>query len=102
MEPPASPEIEFEWSDVKAAANLRNHGVSFDEAETAFEDDLALIIPDEWHSDDEPREILIGYSVRRRLLFIAFIRRAVSRVRIIHARRADRLERIKYEEEQSA
>ena len=91
--------IEFAWSDHKAAANLKKHGVSFDEAETAFDDEHALIIPDEIHSDDEPREVLIGYSTRHRLLFISFVQRADDSLRIISARRADRMEREKYEEE---
>ena len=54
--------IEFEWSVTKAASNLKKHGISFDEAETAFDDGFASIFDDEWHADEEPREILIGYS----------------------------------------
>ncbi len=90
--------IIFEWSTRKAALNWRKHGVRFDEAQTAFDDNNALILPDEWHSDDEPREILIGYSRLERLLFVSFVQRTTGRVRLISARRANRKERQDYEE----
>ena len=80
-------------------SQFEKHGISFDEAETAFDDDHALIIPDELHSDNEPREILIGYSTHRRLLFISFIQPAEYSIRIISARRANQLEGKRYEEE---
>ena len=91
-------DIEFEWSTETAANNLRKHGVSFDEAETVFDDALARIFDDELHSDNEPREILIGYSSKNRLLIIAFVQRAHDLIRIISARRADRKEQKVYEE----
>ncbi len=90
--------IDFEWSITKAAGNLRKHGVSFEEAETAFGDAFAYLFDDEGHSDEEPREILIGYSDRNRLLFISFVQRAPDRIRIISAREADQKEREDYEE----
>ncbi len=46
--------IEFEWDAAKAAANLRKHRVSFEEAESVFDDDLAYIQEDELHSEPEP------------------------------------------------
>ena len=52
--------IEFEWDQNKGTANLRKHGVGFEEAETAFNDEFARIFEDEEHSDVEPREILVG------------------------------------------
>ena len=63
--------MEFEWDDDKAESNLRKHGVSFPEAATAFADPLAAIFPDSDHSDDEVREILVGYSERGRLLVVS-------------------------------
>ncbi len=92
-------DIEFEWDEAKAARNLQKHRVSFDEAATAFGDELALFFDDEFHSDDEPREWLLGYSGRNRLLIVSFVLRAPNRIRIISARGADRSERRKYEEE---
>jgi uncharacterized DUF497 family protein len=90
-------DIAFEWSTEKAAMNLRKHSVSFEEAETAFDDSTAYIQADELHSEDEAREWLIGHSQRNRLLVIAFVQRAVNRIRIISARHATRRERIIYE-----
>ncbi len=66
------PTIEFEWSTDKAAHNLKKHGGSLEEAASAFDDDHALIFNDEWHDEDEPREILVGYSIKNRLLFVSF------------------------------
>lgn len=94
-----SPEIEFEWSDEKADANLKKHEVAFEEAETAFDDSYAYIFDDEEHWEDESRELLIGYSERNRLLFISFVQRTPNLIRIISARLADRSERKKYEQE---
>jgi uncharacterized protein len=62
-----------------------------------FADRLGLIFDDETHSADEYREIIIGHSARNRLLLVSFTERS-SRVRIISARRATRLERKDYEE----
>ncbi len=90
--------VRFEWSAKKAASNLEKHGISFDEAGTAFGDAHAWIFDDEEHSDEEPREILVGYSSKNRLLMVSFVQRAPDRVRIVSARLADRGERETYEE----
>jgi uncharacterized protein len=47
---------------LKAAANLKKHGVSFEEAKTVFDHPLAVIFNDEAHSIGEQREIIIGHS----------------------------------------
>ena len=90
--------LEFEWDPRKAAVNRRNHGVTFEEATTAFGDHLAAIFPDDVHSIGEVREIIVGHSDRGRLLLVSFTERA-SRIRIISARRATKRERKDYEEE---
>ncbi len=90
--------VEFEWSETKAAGNLKKHGVSFEEAETAFDDGHAYIQDDELHSDEEPREVLIGYSAHNRLLVVSFVQRAHDRIRIISTRVAVQKEREIYEE----
>jgi len=64
--------FEFEWDDAKAKANLKKRGVPFDEALTVFADSLARIFGDPDHSDDEPREIVIGFSSKPRLLVVGF------------------------------
>ena len=87
----------FEWDAKKAKNNHRKHGVSFDEACTVFDDPLAAIFHDEDHSVGEPREIIIGHSIIRRLVIVCFTVRSKDRIRIISARPATRRERSDYE-----
>ncbi|MGD1942548.1 MAG: BrnT family toxin [Leptolyngbyaceae cyanobacterium] len=68
--------MKFEWDLSKAAANLKKHGVSFKEAQTVFENPLAVIFDDEAHSAEERREIIIGHSQQNRLLLVAFSERS--------------------------
>ena len=89
--------MEFEWDEEKAAANLVKHGVAFKEAATAFADPLAAIFSGPDHSDEEPREILIGYSERNRFLIVSFTE-PNERIRIISARVAAPVERRNHEE----
>ncbi len=90
--------IRFEWDPAKAAANLRKHGVSFAEAETAFYDDFAKVLPDPDHStDDEDRFLLLGLSSALRVLVVVHcLRERESVIRLISARRATRAERAAY------
>jgi uncharacterized protein len=90
--------IRFEWNPAKAAANLRKHGVSFAEAETAFYDDYAKVLPDPDHSThDEDRFLLLGLSSALRVLIVVHcLRDAGSVIRLISARRATRRERAQY------
>jgi uncharacterized DUF497 family protein len=87
----------FEWDSKKARRNLATHGISFDEASTAFRDPLSVTINDPLHSEDEERLVLIGQSHRDRLLVIVHIERG-DRIRIISARLATKKERLRYEE----
>ncbi len=57
---------------------------------------ITLIFDDTFHSEDEDREIIIGYSTRNRLLLVSFVERNDA-VRIISARRATKNERNDYE-----
>ena len=86
----------FKWDPAKAAANVQEHGVTFDDASTVFGDPLALLMPDPDHSEDEERYLLLGMSTRQRLLVIAFVERPPL-TRLISARRATRRERRRYE-----
>ena len=88
---------EFEWDPVKAASNLKDHGVSFEEASSVFADPLAMLMVDPDHSIDEERYVLLGESSRRNLLVVAFAERP-PRTRLISAREATRHERREYEE----
>ncbi|HSF48776.1 MAG TPA: BrnT family toxin [Burkholderiales bacterium] len=89
--------MKCEWDPSKAAANLRKHGVSFEEAATALADDLAVTGADPDHSRGESRFVTFGISSARRLLVVAHNERA-DRLRIVSARRATRRERRIYEE----
>jgi uncharacterized DUF497 family protein len=87
----------FEWDPRKAWRNLAIHGVSFDEAGTAFQDPLSKTIADPLHSKDEERFVLLGHSHRNRLLVVVHTERG-DRIRLISARLAASKERGKYEE----
>lgn len=93
--------LRFAWDPNKAVINKREHeGVTFEEAATVFRDPLAYIFDDEWHSDEEYRELIIGYSHRDRLLIVSFTERGEV-IRIISARKADGGERADYENTQT-
>ena len=91
--------LQFIWDRDKAAANLRKHGVDFEEAATAFGDPLSITIPDPDHSAGEERWLLVGHSSAGRLLVVAHTERG-DEIRLINARSATRRERETYEEEQ--
>ena len=87
------------WDPRKAKGNARKHGVTFEEAQTVFLDDYALLIADPDHSQDEDRFLLLGVSSRLRLLVVCHCYREVEGViRLISARKADRAERRQYSE----
>jgi hypothetical protein len=77
-----------------AAANLKKHGVSFDDASSAFEDKLGAYYPDTLHED---RFILIGYSRQQRLLYVVHAEVEVNAIRTISARKATKHEKARYE-----
>ncbi len=85
----------FAWDQNKAIVNLRKHRISFEEAVTIFSDPLALFVTDYGHSG---RAILIGESIKSRILLVVFIEISDRYVRIISARRATAHERKQYEE----
>jgi uncharacterized DUF497 family protein len=90
--------LRFSWDARKAAANLKKHGVSFDEAKTIFSDEYARLIRDPEHSDEEDRHILLGYSIRLRILVVSHCYKEKDEtIRIISARKATRHEQQQYE-----
>ena len=79
----------WEWDRRKARSNLVKHGVSFEEAQSAFLDESARLIDDPDHSADEDRFLLPGYSFQARCLIVSHCyRQADSVIRLISARRA--------------
>lgn len=86
-----------DWDATKARENVRKHGVSFDEAETVFGDDQALLSPDPDHSDNEDRFVLLGMSATLRVLTVVHCYQAdETTIRLISARKATRSERAQY------
>ncbi len=90
-------DLRFEWDERKNAYNQRKHGVSFEEAETVFLDDLALLLDDPDHSGREDRFILLGLSAAVRVLVVCHCYLASDDViRLISARKATATERKGY------
>lgn len=82
-------ELHFEWDKRKATANVKKHGVSFEEAKSAFYDERAKLIDDPDHSENEDRFVLLGLSSALRLLVVCHCWRSDDgTIRIISARKA--------------
>ncbi len=89
--------VHFEWDDRKQEANLEKHGISFEEARTAFYDESALVFFDPDHSEDEDRFILLGLSFKPRVLVVCHcFRESESSIRLLSARKADKGEEQEY------
>ncbi|MCR4303255.1 MAG: BrnT family toxin [Gallionella sp.] len=85
--------IKFDWNPVKAASNMRKHGVSFEEAQSVFYDEFAVQFFDEESSEAEDRFLMLGLSDEVRLLIVCHCEREQgSTIRIISARKATKNE----------
>ncbi len=89
--------MNFEWDPRKAESNLKDHGVSFEEGASIFEDPLQIHFPDHAHSIGEQRYLCLGMSERGRLVMAVYTEPGPETVRIISAREATRRERKSYE-----
>lgn len=85
--------MKFEWDSLKAADNVRKHGVDFADAVGVLFDEMAITIVDA--NQTEERFVTIGADPLNRILVVVYTWRA-DRIRIISARRATRAERKKY------
>jgi len=91
--------ISFDWNTAKAAANLKKHGVSFEEAQTVFYDEFAVQFYDEENSSNEERFLMLGMSSGARLLLVCHCERdGGGIIRIISARKATKHESSYYGE----
>jgi uncharacterized DUF497 family protein len=88
--------MKFEWDEAKARANIKNHGVSFEEAQTVWKDHFFIDLFDENHSEAENRFLLVGESENKRLLIVSYTERD-NQIRIISARELTAKERRDYE-----
>lgn len=93
--------VKFEWDENKNQANIKKHGISFEEAVTVFKDNSALILNDEIHSTDEDRFIIIGFSYKLNILVVCHCyRQNETVIRIISARKSTKTERNVYLEDE--
>lgn len=90
-------QIRFEWDPQKAASNEKKHGISFEEAQSVFFDEQALLLEDPQPRHEEERFILLGLSASIRLLVVVHALRERDVIRIISARKATRKETREYE-----
>jgi len=89
--------IKFEWDPAKAALNVKKHGVTFEDAQSVFYDELAVQFYDEPHSDGEDRFLMLGMSSGAQLLIVCHCEREDGGViRIISARKATKQEQSFY------
>jgi uncharacterized protein len=85
--------IKFEWDEPKAAANLKKHQVSFEEAKSVFYDEFGVQFFDEYNSLEEERFLMLGMSSEAKLLIVCHCEREDGEViRIISARKATKRE----------
>jgi uncharacterized DUF497 family protein len=85
----------FEWDENKAKINYTKHKVTFEEAQTVFYDENALLLADEKHSNEEDRFILMGMSSMMNTLLVCFCERSSNNkeiIRIISSRKANKKE----------
>lgn len=88
--------MRFEWDPRKAKANVRLHGVRFEEAATAFDDPDGRMEFDRLHSDSEDRFWILARSDKDRPLEISFCYRGADVIRIISARKTSRRKKLDY------
>lgn len=87
----------FVWDQRKNRLNQKNHGIDFEDAQTVFFDEEALLIEDPDHSEDEDRFLMLGISSSLRLMVVCHCYREKGEViRIISARKAIKRERNQY------
>ena len=92
-------ELGFSWDRKKARSNARKHGVPFEEAQTVFmDDDALLLLDDPEHSLDEKRYLLLGLSAFMRILLVSHSMPNADTIRLINAREATHDERRQYRE----
>ena len=90
--------IKFEWNAVKAATNIKKHGISFDEAKSVFFDEFAVQFFDQENSETEDRFLMLGMSNESNLLLVCHCEREDGNtIRVISARKATKNESKNYQ-----
>jgi uncharacterized protein len=89
--------MEITWDDRKESANIKKHGVDFDEAVTVILNPLSMYRLNRHPSGK--RFGYIGYSDHHRALYVVTVEENDDQARILSAREAEPYERKEYEEE---
>ncbi len=87
--------MEFEWNEEKNKLNLSKHGISFDEAKQIFSGPVLTFLDKNSDEHSEIRELSIGFLSIAVVITVVHTDRD-GKVRLISARRANKLERSKY------
>ncbi len=91
--------LRFDWDENKAEANIKKHGISFEEAKSVFYDEYARLIQDPDHSESEDRFILLGFSLGLKVLTVVHCYKDEENIiRIISARKSTKNETKYYKE----
>lgn len=94
--------MEFEWNERKNRTNIIKHGISFQEAQEVFNDPKLLTYVDDRFNYEEIRELSIGqlFLPEQPVIVILVVHTDRNGVtRIISARRANKKERRRYEQQ---
>ncbi len=93
-------DLDFDWDEDKAIANLKKHKVSFEEAKTVFADPFSITVDDPKHSADECRFVDIGAAANGKILVVSYTQRE-EKIRLISCRKSTKSERKIYEEREN-
>jgi uncharacterized DUF497 family protein len=88
--------VRFEWDEAKCKANIAKHGIDFRDVPEMFTS-LMLVGPDNRNDYGKTRKIGFGF-IRGRLMAVAFTEREPASIRIISARKANKREKVHYQE----
>ena len=95
-------QFQFDWDEVKANANARKQGVSFELARTIFNDQRLLTVADLELSETEERWFSIGCASNGAVLSVVYLWSGAdageTKIRLISARKATQTE-IRYYQE---
>ena len=85
--------MQFEWDPEKNEINKKKHGISFEEAQSVFYDEYAILFDDPDHSEEEDRFLILGFSKQENLCIVSHCYRGADEIiRIISARKATKTE----------
>ncbi len=93
--------LDFEWDEAKAVANLKKHKISFEQAKTVFADPFSVTVDDPKHSIAERRFVDIGTAADGKILIVSYTQRG-AKIRIISCRKSTKAEREIYEERENS